>query len=39
MQVEQSPLQYLEQQEAAAPSDLKPHWTTIRTQYEKKWVY
>lgn len=33
-----SPLSYLEHQEASAPSDLKPLWTKLRTQYEKKWA-
>ena len=31
-----SPLTYLEQQEAAAPAELKEKWGKIRTQYERK---
>jgi len=32
-----SPLGYLEHQEASSSAELKPLWTRIRTQYEKKW--
>ena len=31
-----TPLSFLEHQEAAASSELKPLWTRIRSSYEKK---